>query len=94
MRCKYFIHESEKAKLDHLANEINESLLWGVPLPQVQGPRPLWDDAKFAYIMVNGKSVLALVLDDKAWKLTDGYDATGELYKKWNMIRFCRGMDL
>lgn len=87
------ISEAERAVLESLVDAWNKNLFWGIPFPEIQGPKPLWDGAKLAYIKVRGREQTAMVLGDKAWVL-DGYQPTGKLYSNWTFVRFLRGMDV
>lgn len=87
------ISEHEHQMLTLLGDAWMKKFLWGIPIPEIQGPKPLWDGAKLAYIKVRGRQQTAMVLGDKAWVL-DGYEPTGELYSNWTFVRFLRGMDI
>lgn len=87
------ISKTEYNALKSFSDAWIKSILWDIPFPEIQGPKPLWDGAKLAYIKVRGRQQTAMVLDDKAWVL-DVYEPTGELYSNWTFVRFLRGMDI
>ncbi len=89
------VHVSDKEfkMLAELENQFIMSLMFGIPVPKIQGPKPLWHEARFCYIEVGGKRVMAKSDGTTAWKL-EGYEPTGEVYSDWTFVRYCRGMDL
>ena len=93
-----FISVLEKKRLEDLSSMIDHAAVFGVPEDfRPRSAKPLWEDAKYAYIWVDDNHVMAKVSPDRkvAFVLDiDVYETSGSTYENFKFDRWCRLMDM